>query len=84
MGIAADEGLTLERRPLHLSEIGLASEALVTGTGSGPLPVRAIDGQILKPVPGPVTGRLTRAFSKYVGVDIVDQARSHVRERMVT
>ncbi len=77
INLAAQAGLTVARRPLHLSEMHRVSEAFVTGTGSGPLPVRAIDGRSLRPVPGAITGLLTRAFSGHVGVDIVNQGRLH-------
>lgn len=75
--LAAQIGLNVIRRPLHLTELPAATEALVTGTGSGPLPVRSIDGWRLRPVPGPITAMLTKAFSDYVGVDIVGQGRVH-------
>jgi branched-chain amino acid aminotransferase len=76
MHLAGREGLTIVRRPLHVAELTRASEVLVTGTGSGILPVRSVDGRRLSPLPGPITAKLTRAFSDYVGVDIVGQARA--------
>ncbi|MDR7419767.1 MAG: aminotransferase class IV [Armatimonadota bacterium] len=76
--LAEQAGVRVIRRPLHLTEVKQASEALVTGTGSGPLPVRMVDGRPFDRVPGPVTATLTKAFSALVGVDIVAQARSHV------
>ncbi len=79
--LAAKAGLNVIRRPLHRSELIHASEALVTGTGTGPLPVRALDGRALSPVPGPITSLLTKAFSDYVGVDIVSQGRAHAAPR---
>ncbi len=79
--LAARAGLNVIRRPLHRSELVHASEALVTGTGTGPLPVRALDGRALSAVPGPMTSLLTKAFSDYVGIDIVNQGRAHVTQR---
>jgi branched-subunit amino acid aminotransferase/4-amino-4-deoxychorismate lyase len=78
IGLAEHAGIRVIRRSLHLTEIARASEALVTGTGSGPLPVRAVDEWPFHPVPGPTTAMLTRAFSDLVGVDIAGQARAHV------
>ncbi len=82
--LAGKAGLNVIRWPLHRSELVHASEALVTGTGSGPLPVRAIDGRALHPVPGPITSLLTKAFSDCVGVDIVSQGRAHAAQRTAT
>jgi branched-chain amino acid aminotransferase len=76
--LAEQTGLRVTRRPLHRAEFAQASEAFVTGTGSGLLPVRAVDAHVFHPVPGPVTARLTETFSDHVGVDIVGQARAHV------
>jgi branched-chain amino acid aminotransferase len=84
MHLAGREGLAIVRRPLHVAELNRASEVLVTGTGSGILPVRSVDGRPLSPLPGPITARLTGAFSHYVGVDIVGQARAHAAERAAT
>jgi branched-chain amino acid aminotransferase len=82
--LAGQAGLDVVRRPLHLSELSRASEAFVTGTGSGPLPVRVLDGRALGPLPGPTTMLLTKAFSDHVGVDIVGQARAHMTQRAAT
>jgi branched-subunit amino acid aminotransferase/4-amino-4-deoxychorismate lyase len=75
--LAGQAGLNVARRPLNLSELHHVSEAFVTGTGSGPIPVRVLDGRSLRPVPGAITGLLTQAFSGHVGVDIVNQGRLH-------
>lgn len=66
------------RRRIHLQEISEASEAFVTLTSVGLLPVRSVNGRPLALVPGATTRRLTEAFSRYVGVDIVAQSRAHV------
>jgi branched-subunit amino acid aminotransferase/4-amino-4-deoxychorismate lyase len=78
--IAAAIGVVVVRRSIPLAEITRASEVFVTGTGSGPLPVRGVDGRSLSPLPGPITARITHAFSETVGVDIVAQARAHVAQ----
>jgi branched-subunit amino acid aminotransferase/4-amino-4-deoxychorismate lyase len=79
--LAGKAGLNVVRRPLHLSEMNQVAEAFVTSTWPGPLPIRAIDGRALHPVPGPITSLLTRAFSDYVGVDIISQGGAHVAQR---
>jgi branched-chain amino acid aminotransferase len=84
MQIAAEIGVDVVRRPVSVAELRRASEVFVTGTGSGPLPVRAVDGQFLGVLPGPVTARITKAFSVLVGVDIVAQARAHATEGAAT
>jgi branched-chain amino acid aminotransferase len=76
--LAGSLRVPVERRPVHLSETSLATEAFVTSTSTGLLPVRSINGRPLAPVPGPLTRRLTDAFGRYAGVDIVAQSRAHV------
>lgn len=68
-------GVPVERRPVHLRELGDADEAIVTATSYAVLPVRMLNGRPLSPVPGPVTAALTSAFSRYAGVDIIEQSR---------
>jgi branched-chain amino acid aminotransferase len=81
MDLARKVGLNVTRRPLHVSEMNRVTEAFVTSTWPGPVPVRIIDGRALRPIPGPITSLLTKAFSEYVGVDIVNQGRAHVPSR---
>lgn len=77
--LAEGLGLEAQRRPIHQSELVEASEAFVTATSIGILPVRRLKGRDLR-LPGPITQRLTAAFNQYVGLNIVEQARSHLRE----
>ena len=78
--LAEDLGIDAQRRPVHLTELERATEAFITATSVAILPVRRLDGHTLRPIPGELTQRITRAFSHYAGVDIVEQARAHLRD----
>ncbi len=75
LDLAPQIGVPVERRRVPLRELGEADEAIVTATSYAVLPVRVLDGRALSPVPGPVTAALTGAFSRYAGVDIIEQSR---------
>lgn len=76
--VADSAGIPVIRRQVYHDELAAAEEALVTATTFSVLPVRTLDGRALSPVPGPLTRRLTAAFSEYAGVDIVAQGRAHL------
>ncbi len=66
-----------------------AEEAFLASTSPTFVPVRTVNGaKIGKGAPGPVTVRLIAAWNKMVGMDIVDQALSHLgkqeHERLVS
>ena len=66
-----------------------AEEAFLASTSPTFVPVKTINGvKIGNGVPGPVTLRLIGAWSKMVGMDIVDQALSHLdkpeRDRLLS
>jgi branched-subunit amino acid aminotransferase/4-amino-4-deoxychorismate lyase len=55
-----------------------ADEAFFTSTSPCVLPVTRVDRRTIGDgKPGPVVGRLLRAWSELVGVDIVEQARRY-------
>jgi len=81
MLVAAAAGVRVARRPVHRGELRSAQEAIVTASSFSMLPVRALDGRTLSPVPGPVTRKLTAAFSAHAGVDIIAQSRAHLSRR---
>jgi branched-chain amino acid aminotransferase len=57
-----------------------AEEAFLASTSPTILPVQSINGvRPSREVPGPVTRRLIHAWSDMVGVDIVEQALSHLK-----
>jgi branched-subunit amino acid aminotransferase/4-amino-4-deoxychorismate lyase len=70
--LAGRLGITMEFRPLTLTECQSADEALLTGTAFCVAGVRSIDGAAL-PWPGPVLGRLLAAWNPEVGLDIHGQ-----------
>lgn len=54
-------------------------EAFLAGTSPNILPVRSINGvEFPSDIPGPVTDRFLNAWSELVGIDIVEQAQSHL------
>jgi hypothetical protein len=57
-----------------------ATEAFITATSVAILPVRRLHGRTLRSFPGGLTQRITQAFSSYAGVDILEQARAHLRD----
>jgi branched-chain amino acid aminotransferase len=60
-------------------DVYTADEAFVTATSFAVLPVRSLDGvRIGRSVPGPLTRRLIRAVGEQMGVDLVEQAMSHL------
>lgn len=71
-GLCARLGVPVVERPLPLTEVPRASEALLCGTAFGLAGVRWLEGTVL-PWPGPLTRRLLAAWSAEVGVDIAGQ-----------
>lgn len=67
-------GLGIETREcdLDLYDVQTADEAFITSTSLCMCPVNAIAAKTL-PVPGPVTKRLSEAYSRLVGLDFVQQ-----------
>ena len=58
-----------------------AEEAFLASTSPTFIPIKTVNGtKISKVVPGPVTLRLIGAWNKMVGMDIVDQALSHLEK----
>lgn len=58
-----------------------ADEAFLASTSPTFVPVRAVNGAMIgKGAPGPTTLRLIGAWNNMVGIDIVDQAISHLSE----
>lgn len=56
-----------------------AQEAFLASTSPTFVPIQTINGvRISKGAPGPITLRLIAAWNKMVGIDIVDQALSHL------
>ncbi|MES2940687.1 MAG: aminotransferase class IV [Pseudomonadota bacterium] len=61
--LARAQGIAVEERALGAGELRGASEAFLSSSGGGVLPVTRVDGQSLGTgAPGPVTQRLLRAY----------------------
>jgi branched-chain amino acid aminotransferase len=67
MQLAAAEGIPVVERPIDRSELYVADEVFLTGTGAQIAPVTVIDGRpVGAGVIGPVSQRLQRAFFRAV------------------
>ncbi|HUV09088.1 MAG TPA: aminotransferase class IV [Spirochaetia bacterium] len=76
MGIPLREGSCYKPYDLYIAE-----EAFVTTTSYCVLPVCSLDGiKIGRELPGPITLRLIEGFGKKMGVDLIQQALSHLSE----
>lgn len=63
LGLAGQEGIPVEERPIALAEISTLGEAFVTSTSQGLMPVISIDGaNVGNGSRGTLTERLQRAF----------------------
>jgi len=75
LDLAASAGITAETGDYTLPQLYTADEAFVTGTMGGLVPVLAVDGRpIGDGTPGPLTGRLVKAYADLVatsGTDVV-------------
>jgi branched-chain amino acid aminotransferase len=79
LDLAADLGISAVEEDLQLYDVETADEAFFTSTPYCLLPATRINGvSIGQGTPGPVARRLLDAWSKLVGVDIVQQARRHL------
>jgi para-aminobenzoate synthetase / 4-amino-4-deoxychorismate lyase len=61
--LAATAGLRTRTAPLRERDLARASEAFVTNSVVGVLPVRSVGGTVLPASPGPVTARLAAALA---------------------
>lgn len=78
--LAAKLGLRTQEVPFTLYDVYNSDEAFMTATGFNIAPVAQVNGKrIGKGVPGKITQLLIDTFSESVGVDIVAQAKAHVR-----
>ena len=72
-------GIPVRECDLQPYDVYAADEAFFTTTSRCVLPVTVVDGlQIGNGKPGPLTKRLLKAWGDMVGVDIVQQAMSHL------
>jgi len=71
-------GIPVVEEDLQPYDVYTADEAFLTSTSPCVLPVTRVDRRpIGSGAPGPVVGRMLRAWSEIVGVDIVAQAHHY-------
>lgn len=74
--LCRQEGIAFQRTSVPEALLESASEAFLTSSASGLLPVRTVNRRAVgTECPAPVTRRLQRAWSELVGIDIVEQIR---------
>ena len=72
-------GIAWVETDIQVYDVCNADEAFLTSTSYCALPVSRLNGQrIGGEIPGPITKRLLDAWSEIVGLDIVEQASSHM------
>jgi branched-chain amino acid aminotransferase len=80
-GLAKQLGIEIAEGNFTPYDLYTAEEAFLASTSPTFIPVRTVNGaKIGKGAPGPMTLRLIGAWNKMVGMDIVDQALSHLSE----
>lgn len=78
--LAKEVGIETLETDLWTYDLYNADEIFLTTTSFVILPVSKLNNRPLgKPVPGPITKQLLSAWNKLVGIDIVQQALSHVQ-----
>ena len=78
-GLARQLGIDIVEGNFTPYDLYTAEEAFLASTSPTFVPVRTVNGaKIGKGAPGPMTLRLIGAWNKMVGMDIVDQALSHL------
>lgn len=78
-GLARQLGIEIVEGNFTPYDLYTAEEAFLASTSPSFVPVRTVNGaKIGKGAPGPMTLRLIGAWNKMVGMDIVDQALSHL------
>jgi branched-chain amino acid aminotransferase len=77
--LSGELGIEAKEADIDLFDVYTADEAFVTSTSFCICPVSSVNGAIIGSgeIPGTVTGRLLKAYSELVGVDIVEQYLSH-------
>jgi branched-chain amino acid aminotransferase len=76
--LAEQLGIPVEEEAIQPYDLYTADEAFLAFTGAEVLPMTRVDGRdVGDGKPGPITQQLLAAWSEWVGVDIVDQARRY-------
>jgi len=78
--LARELGIESAETDLYVYDLYNADEIFVTAQSYTIMPVAKFNEKVLpKPIPGPVTQQLFQAFSKLVGVDIVQRVVNYAR-----
>jgi branched-chain amino acid aminotransferase len=80
--IAPQAGIEVVEGDFYPYDFLLADEIFLTTTSCCILPIGRFNGKALASVPGPVTSRLTQAWSEHIGVDFVGQAARFTGEKV--
>ena len=80
--LAQELGIEVRETDIDLYDAYTADEAFVTSTSFCICPVSSFNGSPIADgsVPGPVTDRLTRAYSGMVGLDVAGQYLARLEE----
>ncbi len=80
--LAQELGIEVQETDIDLYDAYTADEAFVTSTSFCICPVSSVNGSSVADgsVPGPVTDRLTRAYSGMVGLDVAGQYLARLEE----
>jgi branched-chain amino acid aminotransferase len=77
--VAENQGIPIDEDDYTPFDVYQADEAFVMGSSTSLLPARSLNGwQVGDELPGPITRALTAAYGDLAGVNIVDQALSHL------
>jgi len=80
MDLARTLGIPAQQRPFAPYDVCAADEAFLTSTSYFVMPVSQLNGhRIGAAVPGPITGRLLKAWGDAIGLEIVAQAEQNAR-----
>lgn len=66
--LLAAHGIHVDERDVTWGELYAADECFLTGTATGIVAVRSIDGRVLSPAPGELTQRVAVAYAKATAV----------------
>ena len=69
--VARRAGIVCREKNFSLTQVYSAQEAFCTGTYSGLIPVRVVDGRILDHCPGPMVLRLQKLYKERIEEDAV-------------
>jgi branched-chain amino acid aminotransferase len=77
--LAEGLGIAIHEGDFTAYDVLMGQEGFLTGTTPTILPAASLNGvRFPSDIPGPVTDRLLNAWSEMVGIDIVEQAQSHL------